>query len=362
MDVSRARAGRYARACVRWWRLLVGGRPRPGLRVSYGWDRIPSPDEPATGGTAKLQRLSARFTSHPADFSLLYLAAPHFPRDVRWLVRLARRRRVPVVVNQNGVAYPAWAGSRADELNRVPREVLRASDYVLYQSAFCKEAADRFLGHPPGGWEVLPNAVDVSRFTPAACAPEGAPVLLLGGDQTQPYRLELALRVLAELLNDYPDARLLVSGQLVVAPDPLAIDLGIANRLEVLGRYTLGQAPALLRRAHVLLHTKVQDPCPSVVIEAMACGVPVVYPASGGTVELVGEVGGIGVPHEASWDREVPPSPAALADAVGRVLDDHERYRTAARARAVDLFSIEPWLDRHEELFGELLASAAPGR
>ena len=48
----------------------------------------------------------------------------------------------------------------------------------------------------------------------------------------------------------------------------------------------------LMRRAHLLLHTKVKDPCPSAVIEAMACGLPVVYPASGGTVELVGDEAG----------------------------------------------------------------------
>ncbi|HWH06801.1 MAG TPA: hypothetical protein VNT23_10265, partial [Gaiellaceae bacterium] len=32
-----------------------------------------------------------------------------------------------------------------------------------------------------------------------------------------------------------------------------------------------------------LLHTKVNDPCPNVVLEALASGLPVVHPASGGT-------------------------------------------------------------------------------
>ena len=57
-----------------------------------------------------------------------------------------------------------------------------------------------------------------------------------------------------------------------------------------------------MRRAHLLLHTKVKDPCPSTVVEAMACGLPVVYPASGGTVELVGDEAGIGVAHADTWD------------------------------------------------------------
>ncbi len=110
----------------------------------------------------------------------------------------------------------------------------------------------------------------------------------------------------------------------------------------------------MFRRAHLLLHTKVKDPCPTLVLEAMACGLPVVHPASGGTVELVGDVGGIGVPHPDTWDRDDPPSPEALADAVDRVLADLPAYAAAARARAVERFSLEPWLERHRALFERL--------
>jgi glycosyltransferase involved in cell wall biosynthesis len=95
------------------------------------------------------------------------------------------------------------------------------------------------------------------------------------------------------------------------------------------------------------------------VIEAMACGLPVVYPASGGTVELVGEEAGIGVPHPVSWERDEPPAPDALAEAVLRVLAERERYAAAARRRAVERFSLEPWLERHGELFAELLSGRA---
>jgi hypothetical protein len=36
------------------------------------------------------------------------------------------------------------------------------------------------------------------------------------------------------------------------------------------------------------------------------------------------------------------------------VLADLPAYRAAARARAIDRFSLEPWLDRHAELFERL--------
>jgi len=324
------------------------------VRVFYGHDLVPEPGEPVAGGSAKFQRLAARFPNSPTDFTLLYLGSTWLPRDLGLLLRLAARRRVPIAVNQDGVAYPGWAGDATDELNRPLRRALLAADHVVYQSRFSKDSSDAFLGEPQGSWEVLHNAVDVDHFTPAARPPSGDPVLLLGGDQTQAYRLELALRTFARVLASEPGARLLVAGRLVSPVEPLLDELRLRGRVELVGRYAQRDAPEIIRRAHVLLHTKVKDPCPSAVIEAMACGLPVVYPASGGTIELVGDEAGIGVPHPDTWERDKPPAPEALAEAVGHVLADRAAYSAAARRRAVERFALGPWLDRHAELFVEL--------
>jgi glycosyltransferase involved in cell wall biosynthesis len=351
VSIDRARSGRYVRAAARWARLLVRRRRAEGVRVFYGHDVVPSFGEPVAGGTAKFQRLAARFPNSPTDFTLLYLGSTWLPRDLRPLLALARRRRAPLVLNQNGIAYPGWAGPETEELNGRNRRVLEAAEHVLYQSEFCKTSADEFVGAPRGSWEILYNAVDVDHFTPAP-PPDDGPVLLLGGDQTQEYRLELALRTAALL----PDVRLLVTGGLVSDPAPLLRELGIGDRVEFTGRYAQRDAPSLFHRAHLLLHTKVLDPCPSLVIEAMACGLPVVYPASGGTVELVREEAGVGVPHPLDWEQDRPPDPEAFADAVGRALSQREQLAAAARRRAVERFALEPWLDRHAEVFDEVLS------
>ncbi|MDH4102780.1 MAG: glycosyltransferase family 4 protein [Thermoleophilia bacterium] len=359
MDINAARVGRYTRAGTRWTRLLASGKAAPGLRVSYGHDRVPDPGERAAGGTVKAQKLNERFPNSPTDFSLLYLGSTWLPRDLRPLLAIARRRNAAIVVNQDGVAYPGWAGERTDELNRPLRRALVAADHVIYQSEFSKRSADLFLGEPRGAWEILHNAVDVDQFTPSHRPPSGGPILLLGGDQTQPYRIELALRVLASLVPRHPDVQLLVTGRLVVSPDRLIDEFGLQGRVHLLGEYTQEEAPELFRRAHLLLHTKVNDPCPTLVVEAMACGLPVVYPGSGGTIELVGNEGGIAVEHPDTWERDEPPGAEALAAAVNCLLDDLPRYAAAARARAVERFALPPWLARHAELFTELVGRAA---
>jgi len=166
------------------------------------------------------------------------------------------------------------------------------------------------------------------------------------------------------VLESEPEAQLIVTGRTVSDVAGLVDELGVRDRVEFTGTYAQRDAPALMRRAHALLHTKVMDPCPSAVIEAMACGLPVVYAASGGTVELVGDEAGIGVRHTLSWERDEPPGPGELAAAVLRVLAALPSYSAAARRRAVERFALRSWLDRHAELFAELVSpgAAAPRR
>jgi glycosyltransferase involved in cell wall biosynthesis len=357
-----ARARRYVRAGSRWAQLLVRARPGAEIRVFYGWDQVPADGEPVAGGTAKFQKLGTRFPNHPTAFSLLYLGSSALPRDLDALLSLARRRSIPVVLNQDGVGYPGWAGHRMDEVNRPLRSALLGATHVLYQSEFCRRSADAFLGQATGASEILYNAVDLERFTPVATEPSGAPVVLLGGDQTQSYRFELGLQTLRALLADEPDATLLVAGRTPDGASARVAELRLGGHVDLVGRYAQRDAPALYRRAHVLLHTKVNDPCPNVVLEAMASGLPVVYPGSGGTVELVGDVAGIGVEHPDGFDRDDPPSPEAMADATHRALDARAVLGSAARARAVERFGLEPWLDRHASLFAELCRGQGPAR
>lgn len=333
--------------------LIALSRPARGeVAVSYGHRRVPAPGEPVEGGMVKFQRLQEAFPNRPRDFNLLYLGSSSLPTDEKMLIRLAVRRHAPVVLNQNGVAYPAWAGGETERLNARLRFVLSAAAHVIYQSEFCKEAADRFLGPPLGSWEVLPNAVDTSVFTPAPGPPDGRPVLLLAGDQSQAYRLEIALETLALL----PDARLLVTGSVVADAPALARRLGVEERVDLVGRYAQRDAPTVYRRAHVLLHPKVNDPCPNVVLEALASGLPVVYSASGGTPELVGEDAGVGIEAEADWERDVPPDPVLLAAGVETVLSRLPEFSAAARTRAVERFDFRPWAERHATIFESLLA------
>jgi glycosyltransferase involved in cell wall biosynthesis len=331
-------------------------------RLFYGYARLPRGDRPSAGGIVKFQRLADVFPNEPRAFNVLYLGSSSAPRDLRTLLELARRRGARVAWNQDGVMYPGIGFPDVERANAPMRLALHAADHVFFQSEFCKLAADRFLGEPAASWEILYNAVDTSVFAPAPEAPSRPLTLLLAGSQYQWYRLESALRALALIVRERTDARMLVTGRLWTVERResgddarrLAHELGLGDRVEFYGPYSQCDAPGLMRRGDLLLHPKYNDPCPGVVIEAMACGLPVVYSASGGVPELVGDDAGIGVPAPLDFERDHPPSPEALAEAVLAVAADLGGRAAAARARAVERFDLRPWIERHRVVFGEL--------
>jgi glycosyltransferase involved in cell wall biosynthesis len=363
--VRRARnalaAARLTRRQSARWREIAAAGPRRGEpAVSYGVERMPGAADVVYGGHVKFQLLNEELPNAPRDFNVLYLGSTSMPLEAPMLVRLARRRGAAFAWNQNGVAYPAWHGPGWELVNAPRARLLHEADHVFFQSEFCKLASDRWYGERREGWEVLHNAVDTRRFVPAAERPPRPLTLLLGGNQYQRYRVEAALETLALVRRERPDARLIVTGELSFAPDGVAVvgelvrRLGLDDAVELTGPYSQAEAPALVARADLLLHTKVNDPCPTVVLEAMAAGLPVVHSASGGTPELVGEAGA-GVPTPLDWERDHPPDPGELAKAVATVADRLDEYAATARARAVERFDSRDWVARHRAVFEELI-------
>ena len=360
-----ARSVRTAMAHAGGGAAYLAETPTGRARVSYG-QPIPGEQEQAVGGIVKLQHLARVYPEARRRFNVLYLVTSRLPPASIVRADWARRKGARLVINQNGVAYPGWHGPGWEAVNGEMAALLARADHVFYQSEFCRLSADRFAGPPRGEWGVLYNAVDTSRFLPQP-KPSGRPLtLLLGGSQDQWYRLDSAVRTLGALVRRGVDAELLVAGRLRWTSDPAATgqqaralvsSLGLGDRVEFLGPYPQAEAPAIFCRADIVLHTKYNDPCPTVVLEALACGRPVVYSKSGGVPELVGDEAGVGVDTPLSWEQDISPDPEALAVGVCRVRADLAEFSTAARARAVGRFDVQAWVARHREVFEQLVAS-----
>lgn len=338
------------------------------LAVAYLSSQFPSPPvsrrEFAHGGAVKLTYLSENIPHQFPLANVLYaVSSVAHPLQIE-ILATAKHKELKVVVNQNGVAFPAWDGNNYEASNLSLKQLINFADFIIYQSQFCKDSAERYISPPDVPNAIIYNPVDTRLFSPDACpAKPETLTLLLGGNQYEKYRLELALQTLKSLHRDVPNAKLIVTGNLWFPRDEAKTwtkqalhDMSLTEHVTFTGTYAQTDAPALYSQAHLLLHTKYADPSPGLVLEAMALGMPVVHLDNGGVPELVGDAG-IGVHVEHDWNKINLPDPQAMADAVLRVYACREEFSQKARQRAVDLFSLEKFVSRHKEIFEKVLNS-----
>lgn len=346
----------------RRWKKRVTSSP---IRVFYGFDRLPTEEDPVHGGIVKLLDLNTLYPNHVSGANILYLISSVLPMNAIRLVRFARQKGVKIVLNQNGLAYHGWYGKGWEKFNEPIVNIWRLSDYVFYQSEFCRESVRHFFGEAKIPGEVLFNVVDTAVFSPAESDPApGELVLVTAGSHHTFYRVQAAMDTLALVSRTIPEARMIMAGRYMWRSNEQEAlqearqytrQLGLDTRIEFRESYSQLQAVQLLRQGHLLLHTKYNDPCPRLVVEALSCGLPVVYSATGGVPELVGDKAGIGVPGPLDWDLDHPPAPEDLAEAVLAVAGRRETYADEARRRAVMHLDVRAWLDRHQQVFQKLL-------
>jgi glycosyltransferase involved in cell wall biosynthesis len=336
--------------------------PRGAPALSYGGVLPRTKGAIVAGGRVKLRHLDRAFPEQE-HFNVLYLVSSALPPHAGELIRWAKARGVKLVWNQNGVAFPAWAGRRSAETNRPMAELRRLVDFVVYQSEFCRESADRFLGTVACPSRVLLNPVDLAEFSPSPDPPpQDCWQLLTAGTHYQPWRVLGPIETLRQLRARGQTARLVVAGAMrwpnAEREAREAISrAGLDDAVTLRPAFTQSEAVALYRDAHLLLHPKYHDPCPTVVIEALACGLPVIGSRSGGLPELVGDDGGELIDVPLNWDTAAAPDPGRVAEAVLRLMREWPARHAAARARAQRLFDAEQWVTEHRRVFEEVLSA-----
>lgn len=277
-------------------------------------------------------------------------------------LRRARRRGVPVVQRLDGrnwIHRRRRTGLRhylrAEWNNRLLRLVRdRLATAVVYQSEFARRWWERDCGIAPVASAVVHNGVDLERYSPGGDGPPSDRRRLLvvegrfegGYDLGIGWALELAGRLAR---GGGPPVEIVFAGaRRARSPRPDRSGVSVVW----LGVMPPDEIPNLDRSAHLLFSSDLHPACPNAVIEALACGLPVVAFDTGALAELVQGDAGRLVPYGGDpWWIE-PPDLDGLAAAARHVLEDQPRFRAAARRQAEAGFSLERMVAGYLEVLG----------
>jgi len=282
--------------------------------------------------------------------------------------RLRGRWDVPLVQTFHTIGAMKNATLAPGDLPESPLRLVAeqrvAADADRLAVLTCGEARllHRTLGVPGSRIDVVPAGVDLARFDqrprPDDPAHGDGPLLLFVG-RLQPLKgPDVAVRTLAEVRRDVPDARLVViggaSGSGEGRTDPprlraLAAELGVADAVRVLPAMPQQELAGWYRAADVVVAPSRSETFGLVALEAQACGTPVVAADVPGLRATVRE-GGLLVPgHE----------PADHAAAVSALLGDPARRVRLSRAGVAHAraTSWDATADRLLAVYGDVVAA-----
>jgi glycosyltransferase involved in cell wall biosynthesis len=313
---------------------------------------------------AGLQQRGIAVTHHPdeATESVLVIAGT---RDLLPLWS-AKRRGLRVVQRLDGIN---WVHRRKNtglkhflraEYGNLNLSFIRSNlaTHILYQSEFSHHWWDDWYGKPEIPHAVVHNGVDLNVYHPDGSSnlPEDKfRVLIVEGNLGGGYDMGLdhAVQLTETLAEQYRlPIELTVVGK-ISDQHKASVQARSRTPIHWVGVVSRRDIPQIDRSAHVLFSADINAACPNSVIEALACGLPVVGFDTGALSELVvGDAGRL-VPYGGNVWKLDHPDIATLARSALEILNDPLRFRQAARAQAQTSFGLDRMVDGYLKILLE---------
>jgi glycosyltransferase involved in cell wall biosynthesis len=238
---------------------------------------------------------------------------------------IAREYGIPYVLTEHS-SQLVTGRLTADEHTAVA-EAYRDAACRIAVSPSLGRALEKMFGADFRPWEWIPNFVD--RQFAAGALPQrddraGITFVSVGG-LIELKRHEMLVRAFASRFSNDALAKLVIvgDGPLRSRIERTAAELGLADRVTITGRLSRSGVREQLARADIYVHASSYETFGVAVIEALACGLPVVSTRCGGPDDIVTPHNGMLVPVD---------DEAALADAMHYLACSKDRYdRNAIR-------------------------------
>ena len=194
---------------------------------------------------------------------------------------LGHQTRTPPILVHRVDGVPELGRGHRTPADDVQPAVNRLTDHTIFQSQFCKRTFASHCGFTPESSCIILNGVDPTMFFPDSSNDwTDGPIRLIAVSWSSNPRKGFA--TVADV-SRLPGVEMTFVGNWCPDVDPANVKLaGVLQSAEVAG---------LLRSSHAMLHAAWHEPSANAVMEAMACGLPIIYRDSGGNRELAGDYG-----------------------------------------------------------------------
>jgi len=287
------------------------------------------------------------------DFPFQLIHA-HFSYPDGWVAaRLGRKYRVPVIITEHAPWLP-WM----DQYPRVRRQAVwatRHSTFVIAVSRSVRDSISHFAGELDH-LRVVPNVLDGDTFKlPLAGDQFKSNQILFVGFMRVVKGVDILLKAIRLLADRGRAVELVIVGESLNESyrrddgrlREMVRELGLDNRIRFAGPKSPAEVCRYMQESALLVLPSRAESFGTVLVEALACGTPVVATRCGGPEDIVKE--GVGVLVS-------PEDPETLARGIEHVLDRRAAYDPAAlRAYALEQFGSRPVSLRMASLYQEAI-------
>ncbi len=200
-----------------------------------------------------------------------------FSAPVLWIGYI---RKTPVIINYRG----GEARQYFEKSIRFVRPSMRLASRIIVPSGYLEEV---FLDFGFRNVSVISNIIDLEKFKPEKH--EKGYHLIITRNLETIYGIETAINAVKKIIVDYPDVRLTIagSGDQKAYLQQRIINLGLEDNVVFAGKLQPDEVVRLYQQADIMLNPTTVDNMPNSILEAMACGVPVISTDVGGIPFIV---------------------------------------------------------------------------
>ena len=289
----------------------------------------------------------------PYDAVLVINGTRHFARLWR-----CKTQGIRIVQRLGGINWlhrylpVGFRGYLLAEIRNLNMRLIRSfiADHIVYQSHFVKNWWNRTHGARKVGSTITYNGVDLTQFNPQGPEYQSqAEVCILSVEGTQgadPF--DVAVQLAQGLEESGLRIELLMFGNPWKDAQSRFAQYSFVNYR---GPVRNSELPFFFRGATFLIATDIIAACPNSVIEALACGTPVLGYKAGVLPEMLNDSAGRCVEcHGDPWKGEPPGTLEGMVSAACELLGDRDRFQQGARSLAEERYGLDRMVDAYVEV------------